>query len=157
MENRATGKPEKGYNYIQLQENLERVLSKIGLANTVKLLENVVSDECSKGGDIERINVITEYIIAQVIRVFDLKPKKFYTCNVREYRDARMVAYHLLRKYTAGSYSKIGERFNQHKRNVIYFCNKCSETLSVARFHPVFAERYKTVEYQTITFISKLE
>lgn len=157
MENCATTNLKKDYNYIQLQENLEKALGKIGLANTIKLLQNVISDECAKEGDIERTKVVAEYIIAQAIRVFDLNPKKFYTSNIREYREARMAVYHLLRKYTTGSYSKIGERFSQHKRNVIYFCNKCSETLSVARFHPVFYDRYKAIEHQTITFISKLE
>lgn len=157
MENRAITNPRKDYNYNQLHKNLEKVLGKIGLVNTVKLLRSVANDEDIQVCDLDRTNAITQYIVAQTIRVFDLTPKKFYTSNVREYRDARMAAYHLLRKHTNESFGKIGERFSQNKRNVIYYSNKCSEILSVARYHPVFYDRYQAIEYQTITFISKLQ
>ncbi|GAA0892606.1 hypothetical protein GCM10009122_22850 [Fulvivirga kasyanovii] len=143
-------------SYMLLQKSLDKVLGKIGVDNTIELLESFIDNSSMETHDMEKTTLITQYIITCSIAVFNLDREQFYSSTVREYREARMVTYYLLRKYTEGSFRKIGELFNQKKRNIIYFCRKCADMLSIPQYNETFNERYITIEKQTIAFISKL-
>ncbi|PHN08689.1 hypothetical protein [Flavilitoribacter nigricans] len=154
----SQSKPERATisNYLTLQKNLDEVIGKIGLCRTIELVKSFIDNSSIGVNETEKFKLIATYIIAQTIRSFDLKEDDFYTSKIREYRDARMACFHLLKRYTDCSYAKIGEAFEQKKRNILYFCQKCDEMLSIPDFYPVFTSRYKRVEDQVLLFISKL-
>ena len=157
MNNIFSATPSKDFSsYLHLQKSLDKVLGKIGVDNTIELLESFIDNTSLDTLHVKKIMLITQYIIAGSIDVFDIEQQYFYTSNVREYREARMATYHLLRKYTDFSYTKIGGLFNQKKRNIIYFCNKCTDILFLPQYNEVFADRYAILEKQIITYISKL-
>jgi len=143
-------------DYTKLQQKLDWVIGKIGLCRTIKLIEGFISNTSLGINDSEKFKLIATYIIDQSIQIFDLKAENFYKSKIREYRDARMACYHLLKLYTDCSYAKIGESFDQRKRNVLYYCQKCDEQLSIPQFYEVFAHRYQLLENRTIEFIAKL-
>lgn len=143
-------------NYSTLQENLDEVIGKIGLCRTIELVKSFINNCSIDVNETEKFKLIAAYIISQTIDVFDLNEKEFYTSRIREYREARMACFHLLKQYTDCSYAKIGEPFQQKKRNIIYFCQKCNDMLSIPEFFEVFVNRYKTLENRIMLFISKL-
>lgn len=143
-------------NYSTLQENLDEVIGKIGLCRTIELIKSFINNCSIDVNETEKFKLIATYIISQTIEIFDLNEKEFYTSRIREYREARMACFHLLKQYTDCSYAKIGESFHQKKRNIIYFCQKCDDMLSIPTFFEVFVNRYKTLENRIMLFISKL-
>jgi len=143
-------------NYSTLQEKLDVVIGRIGLCRTIQLIGSFIDNSSISVDETEKFKLITRYIIAQSIEVFDLRSDEFYTNKIQEYRDARMACFRLLRAYTNCSYAKIGEEFDQKKRNIIYYCQKCEDTLSVPSFYPVFVGRFKQLEQRVIQFIAKL-
>lgn len=143
-------------DYTTLQQKLDLVIGKIGLCRTIQLIGSFIDNSSITVDKTEKFKLISRYIIAQSIEVFDLKSDDFYTNKIQEYRDARMSCFRLLRTYTDCSYAKIGEEFGQKKRNIIYYYQKCEETLSVPDFYPVFVQRYKELEQRVISFIAKL-
>jgi chromosomal replication initiation ATPase DnaA len=144
-------------NYSTLQTKLDTVIGKIGLKKTIQLVENFMDNSSLDVQETEKFKLISSFIISKSIQVFDLKEDQFYDSKIREYREARMACFHLLKKYTDCSYARIGEVFEQKKRNVLYFHQKCEEQLSVPAFFEVFASRYKKLEDYTIGFIAKLD
>ena len=143
-------------DYLTLQKRLDAVIGKIGLSKTIQLIEGFIDNSSIKVNEVEKFKLITAYIISQTIDIFDLKEDQFYTSKIREYRDGRMACFHLLKHYTDCSYAKIGEAFNQKKRNILYFCQKCDEMLSIPQFYRVFTDRYMSLENRVISFIAKL-
>ncbi len=143
-------------NLQQLQVVLERVVGKLGMEKTVHLLESFDNNSSIDMGEKEKLKVITTFIISQCISIFNLEESEFYTSEIREYREARMISYHLIHTYTKCSYAKIGEVFGRKKRNVLYFCQKCRELLSVPGFYREFVEKHKQLDKYTIEFIGKL-
>ena len=143
-------------NYSTLQEQLDVVIGKIGLCRTIQLVGSFIDNSSITVDETEKFKLISRYIIAQSIEVFDLKSDEFYTNKIQEYKDARMACFRLLRTYTDCSYAKIGEAFGQKKRNIIYYYQKCEDMLSVPNFYLVFVGRYKELEQRVIQFIAKL-
>ncbi len=142
-------------NYTTLQQSLDVVLGKIGLPKTVKLLCSFISNSSLSTTQVEKLKLVTTYIISQAIVIFDLNEEEFYDSRIPEYREARMACYHLLKKYTDSSYSKIGERFGLKKRQVLYYHQKCEEMLSISQYYKAFTAKYKDLEELTIEFIAK--
>ena len=140
----------------QLQIVLERVVGKLGMKKTAQLLKSFDTNSSITMNEVEKVKLLTTFIVSQSIAVFNLEESEFHTSEIREYRDARMVCFHLLHTYTQCSYAKIGEIFGRKKRNVLYFCQKCRELLSVPQFHRLLVEKHELLDKYTIEFIGKI-
>ena len=144
-------------NYVDLQKSIDELVGKHGLEKAVHIIQHFSRNAKIPVSKNHRLKLITEYIVSQCIEVFDLEAGKFNTCTVREYREARMACYHLLKKFTGSSYARIGQRFGWKLHTVYYFCQKCDEILSIPQFYKSFADKYSSLEGSTISFISKLK
>ncbi len=148
--------PTSTLTYPDLQNTLDKVVGKIGLSSTVLLLDNVVDNSGIAASHIEKMKLITAYITSRCQVVFDLEDLHFFDSPLRDYRDGRMACYHLVKKYTDGSYTRIAEQFAQKKRNVMYYCQKCEQILTIPQHHRVLAEKYRALEKETLEFITIL-
>jgi chromosomal replication initiation ATPase DnaA len=145
-------------SYHDLQNVLDELIGKIGLDKTIKLMRQIMNNGRSglTTTKDEKTKLITSYIISRCVSVFDLDEGQFTTSQIREYREGRMACYHLLKKYTDCSYPRIAQLFSQKRRNVLYYCQKCDEILSIPQFQKVFAEKYNTLEGYTVEFIAAI-
>ena len=139
-----------------LQETFDRVVSKLGVKNTTQLLESFYDKTTSGIDEPGQMKLITDYVIAKSIAVFNLEENKFYNSNIPEYKQARMACYELLHRYTKSSDAKIAEQFSNNKRVVQYHRNKCIEQLELAQFYKEFVTNYRLLEKGIIQFIGKL-
>ena len=143
-------------DYGKLQNQIDLVIGKIGLKNTLFLLEGVLDSSGIPVTENQQFQLISQYLITECIKVFELKEQLFFTSSIQEYREARMISFHLLKKYSEASYAKIGENLGLTKRTVLYNHNKCAERLSVPFYYKVFVNKYETLEKCLLLFISKL-
>lgn len=143
-------------DYGLLQQHIDRVIGQIGLEKTICLLTHFIDDTHIPVHQTQRLKMVSQFLVTTCIGVFELQDKAFFTSAISEYREARMACYHLLKKYTEASYSKIAEEFGLTKRNVLYNHSKCEERLSVPFYYADFNKRYDLVEDSIIQFISKL-
>ena len=143
-------------DYALLQETIDRVLGKIGLKKMVFLLNSFISDTRVASGQHEKLTMITHYIKNQAIQAFDLSEELFLVSEIREYRDARMCCFHLLRKYTGDTCAKIGLSFHRSSRIVTYGCNITEERLSIPKGNSGFVSNYKTMESRLLDFMARI-
>jgi chromosomal replication initiation ATPase DnaA len=146
----------QSFSYHDLQNIIDRIIGKIGLSNTIVLLEQVIQEGSVSIAGGEKNKLISAYLVSRCLTTFDLIDSEFNHSTVREYREARMACFHLLKKYTEASYAYIAQQFDQKKRNVLYSCQKCDDMLSVPQFHRSFIERYQALERNILEFIPKL-
>ena len=145
------------HTYQSLQNRLDEVVGKLGLQRTVALLDSFINKLSVAPKQTEKVKLITHYLKITAVKCFDLKEEDFLTSNIKEYREARMICYHLLKKYCDFSYAKIAEVFGQSERTVLYFYHKAEELLSLPQHYKSLAQRHATIEDQLIEFIGKLE
>lgn len=143
-------------NFQKLQLALEQVVDKIGIQKTIVLLESFDTNSSVNDAEQVKVKLITSNTVTQSILHFDLIEKEFHTSTIKEYREARMVCYHIIHTYTDCSYAKIGELFGLKKRNILYYCHKCKELLESLQGHKDFVDRYKAIEAHTIKFIGEI-
>lgn len=144
-------------NYENLQQSIDKVIGKLGLQRTIALLDSFVGKMSIKPDETEKVKLITGYLVSTAIKCYDLNEQEFYSSKIREYREARMICYHLLRKYLEYSYPKIAKAFKQKERIVMHFYHRAEEFLSVPQFYKPFVQKYTAIENQLIEFIGKLE
>ena len=143
-------------NYSQLQESIDKVIGKIGLRRTKYLLDSFINNTTISQGEREKIKMVTQYLVSLTAKVFDLKEELFIISTVREYRDARMCCFHLLRKYTGDTYPKIGLYFNCSARIVMYGCFAVEDRLAMPKGNSKFVANYTLLESKLIEFIGKI-
>lgn len=144
------------FNYTDLQQSIDALIGKFGLQKTIEVLDSLTHNTALTFEEQEKTQLLFVYVISQSIAIFDLKEEQFYSSTIQEYREARMSCYFLLKKYTDSSYAKIGERFNQSKRAVLYNYHKCEEILSIPQFYKPFVSKFTMLENNSINFIAKL-
>lgn len=144
-------------NYNTLQSLLDSVIGKIGTERTHELLKTFLSNTPIEAEQEQKITMLTQYLISLATTAFDLLPQQFIISQVREYRDARMCCFHLLRKFTKCTYPKIGLSFQCSSRAVMYGCSEVEDRLAMPRNCPDFSRRYRSIESQLIVFISKID
>lgn len=144
------------YSYHDLQNIIDKMVGKIGLSNTIVLLEQVIQEGGVTIDTEEKSKLISSYLSSRCLVVFGLERKHFNDSKVHEYREGRMACFHLIKKYTDGSYAHIAQQFDQKKRNVLYACQKCEDMLSVPQHHRRFVEKYQALERYLLEFIPKL-
>lgn len=143
-------------NYNQLQDSIDKVIGKIGLRRTKYLLDSFIDNTTVNQGEREKIKMVTQYLVSLTAKVFELKEELFFVSTVREYRDARMCCFHLLRKYTEDTYPKIGLNFNCSARIVMYGCFAVEDRLAVPKGNAKFVGNYTLLESRLIDFIGKI-
>jgi chromosomal replication initiation ATPase DnaA len=144
------------YTYSDLQQHIDTLIGKFGLQHSVEVVASLTNNTALSAPDKEKVKLLLVFTISKSIDIFDLMEANFYTSSVQEYREARMACYFLLKKYTDCSYAKIGERFNQSKRAVLYHYHKCDEMLSIPQYYKPFVDKFKLLEHHIINFIAKL-
>lgn len=143
-------------NYQTLQKSIDKVVGKIGLDKTIHLLESFISNTYVKHTQQEKVRMVTQYLISLAVKEFELEDELFFHSNVREYRDARMCCFHLLRKYTEDTLPKIGLMFQCSERTVEYGCGKASERLAVPQGNTRFVTNYIAIEARLLEFIGRI-
>lgn len=143
-------------NYNQLQDSIDKVIGKIGLRRTKYLLDSFIDNTTVTQNEREKIKMVTQYLVSLTIKVFELKEYPFFISTVREYRDARMCCFHLLRKYTEDTYPKIGLNFNCSARIVMYGCFTVDDRLAMPKGNSRFVANYTLLESKLIEFIGKI-
>ncbi len=143
-------------NYHDLQNSIDTLVGKFGLKKAIEVVESLSNNTQLITNDSEKFKLLFVYIISQSIEVFQLEEATFYTSTIKEYREARMACYLILKKYTGNSFGIIGEHFGQSKRAVMYHYHKCDEILSIPQYYKDFVQKFKILEDGVINFIAKL-
>ena len=119
-------------------------------------MTSFINNTSVKHTEPEKIRLLTQYVIGTAIREFELKEELFFFSSIREYRDARMCCFHLLRKYTQDTLPKIGLSFQCSERTVEYGCGKVTERLAVPQGNTRFVANYAAIETRLLEFIGKV-
>lgn len=143
-------------NYHDLQNSIDTLVGKFGLKKAIEVVESLSNNTQLITNDSEKFKLLFVYIISQSIEVFQVEEATFYTSTIKEYREARMACYFILKKYTGNSFGIIGEHFRQSKRAVMYHYHKCDEILSIPQYYKDFVQKFKILEDGVINFIAKL-
>ena len=141
----------------KIEQTLRSLVKKFGSEKVSKMLTTLDSNTSATFDQVERIDTIKEYLIAQAIVIFHLERDKFYTNETQDYREARMVCYNLMDVYTECSHAQIGRIFNgKSKQSIQRYCQRCKENyLSVPQFCQGFCDQYGQLEALLIEFIGK--
>jgi hypothetical protein len=142
--------------YRDLQDVMDKVLSRFGLNKTIIVLQQLLDTKGIQSSQGDRVRMITYYVVSRCLVVFHLREDDFFSSRLKEYREGRMACYHILRKYTEGSYGRMAEQFGQSQRIILYFCHKCDDMLAIPQFNRTFIQRYNLLESDTLNFIAKL-
>lgn len=143
-------------NYTSLQKSIDIVVGKIGLEKTIQLLDSFINNISVTHSEKEKVQLLTQYLVGIAIRVFSLEEELFYVSSSREYRDARMCCFHLLRKYTEDTLPQIGLAFRCSERSVEYGYGKAVERLALPQGNPIFVSSYSVMETKLVEFIGKI-
>lgn len=143
-------------DYAQLQETIDRVIGKIGHKLTKQLLDGFLDQTTIAKDNRETVKLVSQYLVSLAINVFELQQDHFYTSTVRQYRDARSCCFHLLRKYTEDSFSKIGLFFDCDRRAVMYGFQSVENRLSMPQGNHTFHANYKMMESKLLQFLGKI-
>jgi hypothetical protein len=142
--------------YARLQGMIDKVVGKIGLDRTNKLLENFLGEKPQPlQNNQARAKMITDYVIGLAVELFELDMAYLFVSEQREYRDGRMCCFHLLKKYTTDSYARIGLSFQCSERSVMYGRTKTDEHLEFPKGNPDFVNRYNLMESRLIDFMTQ--
>lgn len=143
-------------NYNTLQKSIDKVVGKIGLDKTIHLLESFINNTCIKHTQQEKVRMVSQYLVGLATKEFELQDHLFFHSNVREYRDARMCCFHLLRKYTEDTLPQIGLLFQCSERTVEYGCAKATERLAMPKGNTRFVTNYIAIEARLLEFIGRI-
>lgn len=143
--------------YGHLQQSIDKVIGKIGLQRTIDLLESFLNGITVKKKETEKLKLIFAYLVSTAAECYDLTEEQIFKDSTQEAKDARMICYHLLHKYAHLSYSKIGEKFSQPKRTVMYYTLKAEEYLSIPASYKELMQKYDAIEKELVEFIGKIQ
>jgi len=144
-------------NYYELQNNLDKVIGKFGLEKANSLLRTFLDKTSVKVREHNQVKILMTFIITQVSEVFDISERDLILSNIPECKDARMVCYYLLMRFTQLSYARIGQIFdNRKRRHVMYYCHRCSDILRTSNNANPFIDKYNLIELNVIDFMAKL-
>ena len=147
----------KKVSYSDLQESVDALVLEFGLERAVSMIKGLSHSSKIIRKAVGRYELIKDYVIGEAILIFELDKKHFFKANFREYRQARMVCYHILSKYIKDSHSQIATAFDRKRGSVFYYIHKCEEILSLPEYYKDFLEKYKALESLTLSFISNLK
>ena len=154
--NPAEQNPRTRVNYADFQRSIDKLLGKYGLDHSISILNSFTSNSQIAPTASQKLKLVREYIMAITIEEFDLEPAQFLTSDIREYREARSVCYHVLNIVPELSHGKIAEAFNRKRGHVFYFIHECKNRLELPHVYRGFFARHRAVLERTSQFISKL-
>lgn len=143
--------------YANLQQSIDKVIGKIGLQRTIDLLESFLKGITVQKKETEKLKLIFAYLVASAAKCYDLTEDQLFNETSQEAKDARMICYHLLHKYGHFSYQKIGDKFKQPKRTVMYYSLKAGEYLTIPGSYKELMQKYTAIENELIEFIGKMQ
>lgn len=104
---------------------------------------------------------VLDYLLTQVMEVYDLQQTALFNVNILEYRHAKWIFAHLSYKYLNLSYEKLSENLvhlQAKKGRLERAVNKCQSILDTDfELIPGFKNNYQTIETHLIQFIGQLE
>lgn len=143
----------KGYE--ELQNGIDRLISKFGITKTVQLIAQL-SGTTTIPSQKQKTALLITFVISESQKIFDWQDRGVKICDDNEYKEGRMACYHIFKKYTDLSYRQMGKHFDQGKRGVLYHVTKCEELLSIPNYHKLFVKKYRLLEEHTLHFIATI-
>ncbi len=144
-------------SYTDLQKKVDALVGKFGMTRTIELLHSLTTNSCFSKKGSQQFQLLSAFVISESILLLDLNEKEFFVSTDEDYKNARMICYHLLRKHTKMSYSRIGKAFEQRKRAVLYHTQRCDEIFTVPQFHKDFVRKYNALEEAVMQFLTKIQ
>ncbi len=142
-------------NYADIQRGVDLLIQRFGMQKTLSIVQVLHSAGTHPVTKKTYSDLIMQFVISESERLFEVEQEPVE--ENKAYADARMAAYHLIKKYTNKSYAQIGKAYGQSKRAVIYHYNSCKEVLELPRMYRDFIETYTNLEENTLQFIAKLQ
>ena len=142
--------------YKDLQYKIDEAIGRYGLNGTIDLLEVMMDEAKEQTGLDGRIELLTEFLVVNCVLVYSLDKYSFFTSQIREYRDARMICFSLLKKYSGCSASFIAQNLGVTKRTVNYNDSNCRDRLTVPASYREFVNNYEIIERRTISFLTQI-
>ncbi|QKX05353.1 hypothetical protein HN014_10640 [Aquimarina sp. TRL1] len=148
---------ENKVGYADLSKGIELLISKFGIDKTAAIIRQITDTVTIVKSEKLKTQLLLTYIYYESQHLFKCKQSKSKTESSKEFKDSRMVTYHLIKKYTNMSYQQLGKRFGQSKRAVIHHYNKCESLLSIPKSNKDFVSKYQRLEQKTIQYMTTLK
>ncbi len=143
-------------SYADLQKGIDLLIRKFGVSKAAIIVKQITGTTTLKRNEKQKVQLLVTFIVSESRRLYDCNGLKIDQESSKEFKESRMAAYHLTKKYTAMSYQQLGKPFDQSKRAVIHHYNKCKDLLSTPQFNKDFVARYKILEENILQFITKI-
>lgn len=144
-------------DFNRLQKVVNNVVSNVGILKAIDLFEGIDNNSTLTSKEDSKVKCIINFIISKTIEVYHLNEDKYHTSEIIEYRDARMIAFHVIKSLVDISYGKLAEVFGRTKRSVMYYTKKVDDFLTVSNHHRKFILNYMSIERSALDFIAKLK
>ncbi|WP_025741929.1 hypothetical protein [Aquimarina pacifica] len=141
--------------HIELQEEIQALIQEFGMTSSIQMIRVLAKSAQRPLNRKQKAQMLTAYIISESQRQFSCEEIGSKIPVSKEFNDARMAAYYMIRKYQKMSHEKMGRPFGQSKRAVIHHYNKCKELLTVPQYYKEFMQRFNALEKSIIHFIAK--
>ena len=143
-------------DYSELQFRIDSLLGKIGLEKTLHLLSSYLGETHIKQSNLSQLDTMRVFLVEQCAKVFQIDKEKFFSSRVQEYCEARMICYHLLKKYTDVSLIGLSKNLKKNRKVVQYTLERTTDRLSVPKYYHAFVEKYDLIESNLVVFLSAL-
>ena len=156
----AEGHIKKHYTYLDLAKAVDFLIAKYGMQRAVEKI-HILSDrnEKLKPAAAKNNDVLINYIIALALTTFNLEGDQFYVSNEIDYRDARMVCFHLIKINTGYSFTKLSKKLKQSRRTVQYQFVRCRKLLEtpINTREQMIQKHYRNMEKEITCFLSETQ
>ncbi|MGB3468500.1 MAG: hypothetical protein WBA74_24660 [Cyclobacteriaceae bacterium] len=143
-------------SYRFLLKKIDSTIAKFGLTQTMGILDSLLRDEQQGTDPVYKLDLVAEFLVANCSMVFQLDKYQFFTCSIKEYRDARMIFYALCKRFTGCTAQFIAENIGVTKRTIDYHNKACKERLCTPMSYTEFVDSYEKIEQSTILFLTQL-
>ncbi len=145
-----------GKEYSDLQQGIDQLIGEFGMPKTIQIIKQLSGSTKVKKQKKQWAKLIMTFVISEAFKTFEVEDTEPKNKLSKQYKEARMASYYILKQYTRLSYNQIGEYFGQQKYGVYYHITKCKEVLSIPQFHKSFVGQFQTLEERVIQFIAKI-
>ena len=140
----------------ELNVLVQEIVDTIGYSKAVKLLKSFQNNSDVTYKTPSKAKTQITFLKSKVIELFSLNEDDFLESKITEYKDARRICIHIMKKHSTLSYGKLGEYFGMSERQIKYRVCEVDKMLSVKRFYPEFTDNYSTIEGKFNEFKAKL-
>ena len=146
----------KGRDYADLQEEIDKLIGKLGMAKTIKVIKQISGTREGKKKVAQKDILIPAFVTSEAFKIFEVVHTKTGKNTSTPYKEARMASYYLMDQYTELSYNEIGKSFQQKKFGVYYHLMKCKDALSLPKMNKTFVSRLTVLEELLIEFLTNI-